>query len=1298
MFTCEYCNRSFSRKDHLARHGDCRAAVQICDVCGGIYKSEGALRRHKREKHEVPKAKRPAAAPIAADEPKRPRLDLPEASTSSSSPSSTRHCTQCNLTIPAMRWQGHLRTLAHRQKCSVVQEPGVEMIQTSFRNRIVTYRLASTVNPTDVKGFLDHLRSKILTLVESNVRRYGNVKVGMELFGNFLLQTKEQEEVKSFNTKYRLVSGNTDLEELYVQFVDILATKASEFQERDSGWALEELLHLEIGINKYNPLRASSYVNLPKEIEAKKAVLNLQNTDEKCFMWSILAALHPIHWTNNANRVSNYVEFQNELDFTGIDFPVKLKDISTFERLNEISVNVYGLERVYNKVRNDVEVVGPLHFTESRKERHVNLLLISNDYGENHYCLIRSMSRLVSKQLTKRSSTKFLCDGCLVYFYNEEKLKRHKEHDCTHISIKLPTTELRKDKYGKDVPANKLKFEEFEKKLKVPFVVYADFETVMTPLQVEGEPNPDKSFTVKTHIHEPYSFAYYVKCDFDDSQSTFKQYRGRGAHKIFIEWLESDCKALYNKFMKTSVPMTTLSFEQETGFRNAVACHICEKPFNAEDEKVRDHCHMTGEFRGAAHFTCNLNFKVPRHIPVFFHHLGFDSHLFVKVMAEEGEKIDVIAQNKERYISFTKHVLVDNIESEKGGKGKRVFLKLRFLDSFRFMASSLDRLSRKLNDSQCREVKKIFKNEQEFQLIRQKGVFPYTYLDSFSKLDETKLPSHEDFYDSMRKSNITREDYKRAWTVWNLFKCKTLGEYSDIYLKSDVLLLADIFENFREVCLKTYGLDPSQFYTTPGLSWTSALKATKVELDLLTDVDMIHFLKYGIRGGVSQCSVRKAAANNKFLPNYDPSKPISYVMYATNLYGAAMSQYLPTGNFEWLEEGKIQNLDITRIPNDSPRGYIFEVDLDYPEVLHDAHNELPFCPESIVSPIGKTKMRKLIPNLNNKRNYVLHYRNLQQALSNGLKLVRIHRVLVFDQSPWLKQYIDLNTAMRNTAKNKFEKDFFKLMNNAVFGKPMENVDKRVDVRLVSHWENIGKRLGAEALIARPNFKNVAIFSENLVALQMERTKVVYDKPIYAGFCILDISKTLIYDFFYGYLKAKYGDKAVLLYTDTDSLVVQIFCENFYEDMKENLDKFDTSNYSENNQHGIPVNKSVLGKMKDEYAGRPLWEFLGTGAKAYCVNVDGNELTKKAKGVADSVSQRELSLDDYKRAVHEEGTLILRQMSSFRSHLHDMYVELKNKVALSYADDKRHLIPGSEYTLAWGHRNLVGSKDSGKITD
>ena len=457
---------------------------------------------------------------------------------------------------------------------------------------------------------------------------------------------------------------------------------------------------------------------------------------------------------------------------------------------------------------------------------------------------------------------------------------------------------------------------------------------------------------------------------------------------------------------------------------------------------------------------------------------------------------------------------------------------------------------------------------------------------------------------------------------------------------------------------------------------------------------MIHFLKHGIRGGVSQCSVRKAIANNKFLPHYDASKPTSYIMYldATNLYGAAMSQYLPTGNFKWLEEAEIQNLDYMNVAQNSETGYIFEVDLEYPQDLHYLHNELPFCPESIASPKSKVKITKLIPNLKKKENYVIHYQNLQQALNHGLKLLKIHRVLSFDQSPWLKTYIDMNTAMRNKAKNKFEKDFFKLMNNAVFGKTMENVDKRVDVRLVTHWENIGKRLGAEALIAKPHFKNRTIFSENLVAIQMQRQKVVYNKPIYAGFSILDISKTIMYDFLYGYIKPKYGNNATLLYTDTDSLILQITTENFYNDMRENLDKFDTSNYSQDNQHNVPVNTSVLGRMKDEYAGKIVWEFYGTGAKAYCVNVDG-ELTKKAKGVPDYVTKKELTLEDYKLAVDVEGTKIHRQMNTFRSHLHDMYVELKNKVALSHADDKRYIIPDSEYTLAWGHRDLALYEES-----
>ncbi|XP_030760007.1 uncharacterized protein LOC115885288 [Sitophilus oryzae] len=588
------------------------------------------------------------------------------------------------------------------------------------------------------------------------------------------------------------------------------------------GWTLQQLLHVDVRVNKINPLKASSYIPLPKEIEAKKAVLNIQNTDQKCFVWSVLAAFHPVPRTQNANRVQNYHPFEQELDVTGIDFPISLKQLPKFEQLNNISINVYGLEKGYKHDRNIIEVVGPLYFTRSHKtDRHVNLLLISDDSGNNHYCLIRNMSRLISKQLSGKQHSKFLCDGCLVYFSSDIKLENHQKYDCGHVVVETPSDNLKKNKYGENIPENILKFTNFERKLK----------------------------------------------------SIFKTFRGPDAHKVFIDWLETGCKSIYNRFMKDIVSMSPLSSVQEAEFYQMTHCHICESPFNVEDERVRDHCHLTGNYRGATHSVCNLNFKVPNFIPVFFHNMSnFDSHLFIKELAVEEERLDVIPQNKERYISFTKYIMVGDDDDGQEKRQQKIFLKLRFLDSFRFMASSLDKLSQNLTSQQCRE----------------------SYVDSFSKLDDTKLPPIDGFYNKLRKEAIKQGDYERA------------------------------LNNFREVCLQTYGLDPCQYFTAPSLSFDAALKTTSIELELLTDLDMIHFFKHGIRGGVSQCSVRKAIANNKFMSIYDASKPTSYIMYldATNLYGAAMSQYLPTG-------------------------YVFEVDLEYPEYLHDLHNELPFCPESV---------------------------------------------------------------------------------------------------------------------------------------------------------------------------------------------------------------------------------------------------------------------------------------------------------------------------------------------------------------
>uniref|UniRef100_A0A6P7GNY9 Uncharacterized protein LOC114340369 n=1 Tax=Diabrotica virgifera virgifera TaxID=50390 RepID=A0A6P7GNY9_DIAVI len=535
-----------------------------------------------------------------------------------------------------------------------------------------------------------------------------------------------------------------------------------------------------------------------------------------------------------------------------------------------------------------------------------------------------------------------------------------------------------------------------------------------------------------------------------------------------------------------------------------------------------------------------------------------------------------------------------------------------------------------------------------------------------------------------------------------------MGDYGMLYLKSDVLLLADIFENFRKVCLKEYKLDPAHYVTAPSLTWDAMLKYTDIELQLLTDVDMVHFFKNGIRGGVATCTKRKSIANNRFLSNFDPKKPETYITYldATNLYGAAMSQPLPWKNFRWLSGQEIEQFNVFDIDDDSEKGYVLEVDLHYPPNIHEQHNDLPFCPESIIPPKGKYK--KLIPNLYDKKKYVIHYRNLKQCIQYGLRLEKVnlkqciqyglrlekvYRIIEFSQSLWLKKYIDLNTSLRNKATNEFERDLFKLLVNAIFGKSLEAVDKRKDIRLLSQWENSRGRLGAKSLIAKPEFNSLSVFNENLVAIHLNKTKIIYDKPLYIGFSILDISKTFIYNFFYGYIKNKYRDNANLLYTDTDSLILEVQTPNFYNDMNKNLHHFDTSNYSENNQHGVHKTKSILGKMKNEFPNTTIKAFYGTGAKAYCIEAD--TILKKAKGVSTHVVKNQLHLNDYVRVVQNNET-IFRKMYFFRSDMHTVYTELKNKVSLTSRDDKRYIIPGDVSTLAWGH--LLINQHDGNIDE
>ena len=613
-------------------------------------------------------------------------------------------------------------------------------------------------------------------------------------------------------------------------------------------------------------------------------------------------------------------------------------------------------------------------------------------------------------------------------------------------------------------------------------------------------------------------------------------------------------------------------------FIKSEECWICKKGFSKNDKKVRDHCHFTGKFRGSAHNDCNLKVKKPNFTPVFFHNLsGYDSHLFVKNLGKSEGDIDCIPNNEEKYISFSKKIQV-GIYLDKDKNEKPKMHEIRFLDSAKFMASSLDSLVKNLVKEKLHNVRREFGGKTD--LIARKGVYPYDYMDSLLKFSEEKLSPKKNFFNRLNETHISDEDYDHAQNVWEKFGLKNMGEYHDLYLKSEVLLLADLFEEFRSVCLENYQLDPAWYYTSPGLAWDAALKKRGVRLELLTDPDMLLMFEERIRGGVSMITKRYGKANNPYMgEEFDKNSPTKYLTYldANNLYGWAMCKPSPVGNFEWMSEEELKNW--------KNHSSVLEVDLEYPKDLHYLHNDYPLAPERL-----KIKgVEKLIPNLGDKKKYIIHHESLKLYESLGLKIKKIHRGIKFREESWLEPYIMMNTKLRKNAKNDFEKDFFKLMNNSVFGKTMENIRNRVDIRLLND------RSKAEKLSAKPNFKHLTIFNENLISIHMKRSKIFFNKPVYCGMAILDLSKTLIYDFHYNYIKPKFGEKAKLLFTDTDSLCYEIETEDFYKDISPDVDeKFDTSNFEKGHISGIASakNKKVIGMMKDEAGCKIIKEFVG----------------------------------------------------------------------------------------------------------
>ena len=356
--------------------------------------------------------------------------------------------------------------------------------------------------------------------------------------------------------------------------------------------------------------------------------------------------------------------------------------------------------------------------------------------------------------------------------------------------------------------------------------------------------------------------------------------------------------------------------------------------FRKKHYKVRDHCHYTGKYRGAVHNICNLRYKIPKEIPRIFHNGStYDYHFIIKELMKEFEgNFECLGDNIEKYITFSV-----SIKKRIEDKDMEIAYKIKFIDSFRFMATSLsklvDNLMEGIHNDKCinyrsdisymkvvdetlifrcfsckknyekeinKELIERFASNYKFVMLLRKGVYPFEYMDGWDKFNETSITNKESFYSNLTMENITETDYIHANNVFKTFKLNNLCDYHDLYVQSDILLLADVFENFRKTCIKTYESDPAHFISLPRLAWQACLKKTGVELKLLTDYDMLLMIEEGIRGGMCHAVHRYAKANNRYMRDYDESKESSYIQYldANNLYGAAMSEKLPINGFK----------------------------------------------------------------------------------------------------------------------------------------------------------------------------------------------------------------------------------------------------------------------------------------------------------------------------------------------------------------------------------------------------------------
>lgn len=897
-------------------------------------------------------------------------------------------------------------------------------------------------------GFFNILTPSVIDLIDQLNRTNIEFKVVSSISVRFVQLnsdgTVKQEITFLFQTA-AVDSASFDIDSVYHHLLSLI----EDFIENGSAWVVAGVEYFDLDCTRYNSIpkfRGRGAFNLPPSIASKKAVLNINNKNRQdCFKLAVAAAVYDKEVKHHRGRAAKWEPFVNNFDWTGIELPMTAAQLKTFEAHNP----TYRINLIAYRPKEKSHNFVVLYHTNAAitpDQKIVEILCIENSKGDQHYLPIINLDRLLSKS----HNNQFHCQHCLRPFRRQDRREKHKA-----VCFQGPQQTL----IPVDDPV--YKFKKWGNSQRHPYVIYADIESVLNKTDKKG----------KMEEHIPIAFGCKLVASPDLKYPAlpqdYKVFHGRTSVIDGINQIQKWAKEIYDWMQKYSHVPVIMTDAQMKEYGETADCYMCHRKFDKNSDpkfkKVIEHDHLTGQYRGAACQDCNTQRRLKRNdVPVFFHNLrGYDMHaLCAEAFGSMKEwQLEPIAQSSEKYMALFAKFKVDEYTCSKTKCKKAIMMNIRFLDSCQFMARPLASLVANLENDKLRHCQAL--NLPSEKLYTSKGIFPYSYISSETVLDETTLPPIEAFNSSLTDEPIPLKDYNHALEMWQLLGCRSIRDYMLEYLKLDVHQLADVFENFRNLTLHEDGLDPVYYISLPGLTWDSAFKFTGASVELLTDPEMFQFSEKAIRGGMTFVNVHELNANSLNVPeSFDDSKPIHDLGYvdANNLYGHALCQKLPQKNFRWLSDEEIKDIDVTNIDVDNDTGYFFEVDLSYPNEVQDRTMDLPFAPErlqlkeSMMTPFMKEQWQRLMDTRHGNPNrpyrgyqklmlthydrerYVVHGAMLKFMVQKGMVVTAIHRVMSFYQSAYFAPYIQYNSRRRQEANNEFERDFYKLKNNSLYGK------------------------------------------------------------------------------------------------------------------------------------------------------------------------------------------------------------------------------------------------------------------------